>query len=359
MAATVDASGAATFSNERKEMNGIRFHRRALFSAVVASAAIAGIPLPVRLALAQNDPLPSWNEGRSKQSILSFVAAVTREGSADFVPAPRRIATFDNDGTLWCEQPMYVQLAFALYRAKALAPMHPEWKDKQPFKAVLDGDMRALAEAGERGLVELVMATHAGMTTQEFTRIVTEWLSTARHPKFNRPYTDLVYQPMLELLAYLRASGFKTFIVSGGGIEFMRPWSEQIYGVPPEQVVGSSIKTKFEMRDGQPELFRLPAINFIDDGAGKPVGINQHIGRRPIAAFGNSDGDLQMLQWTTKGASTPCLALIVHHTDGKREYAYDRNSHFGKLDKALDAAKINNWTVASMKDDWAKIFPFE
>jgi len=252
-----------------------------VLAALLASAATA-MPFSAQLARAQGDPLPSWNDGRSKQSILSFVAAVTRESSPDFVPVPQRIATFDNDGTLWCEQPMYVQLAFALDRVKALAPMHPEWKDKQPFKAVLDGDMKALAKAGERGVVELVMATHAGMTTEEFVRIVTEWLSTARHPRFNRPYTDLVYQPMLELLAYVRASGFETFIVSGGGIEFMRPWSERIYGVLPEQVVGSSIKTEFKMRNGQPELFRLPATNFIDDGAGKPVGINEHIGRRPL-----------------------------------------------------------------------------
>jgi hypothetical protein len=334
-----------------------RIPRRAVLAALLASTA-AALPLPFHTTQAQGDPLPSWNDGRAKQSILSFVAAVTREGSADFVPLPQRIATFDNDGTLWCEQPMYVQLAFALDRVKGLAPLHPEWKDKQPFKAVLEGDMKALAEAGERGLVELVMATHAGMTTEEFSAIVTEWLSKARHPKFKRPYTDLVYQPMLELLAYLRASGFKTFIVSGGGIEFMRPWSEPVYGVPPEQVVGSSIKTEFKLRDGQPELFRLPAINFIDDGPGKPVGINEHIGRRPVAAFGNSDGDLQMLQWTTKSGGRR-FGLIVHHTDGEREYAYDRTSHFGRLDKALDAAAQNDWTVVSMKDDWKRIFKFQ
>ncbi len=303
------------------------------------------------------EPLPSWNDGPAKQSIMSFVAAVTREGSSDFIPAPQRIATFDNDGTLWCEQPMYVQLAFALDRVKALAPMHPEWKDKQPFKAVLDGDMKALAEAGERGLVELVMVTHAGMTSEEFAGIVTKWLSTARHPRFNRPYTDLVYQPMIELLAYLRANAFKTFIVSGGGIEFMRPWSEPVYGVPPEQVVGSSIKTKFQMRDGLPELFRLPAVNFVDDGAGKPVGINEHVGRRPVAAFGNSDGDLEMLQWATKSGGRR-FGLIVHHTDEAREYAYDRRSEFGRLDKALDAASLNQWTIVNMKDDWKRVFKF-
>lgn len=327
-----------------------------ILAAMLASA-VAPIVFSAAPAVAQSDPLPSWNDGPAKQSILDFVGAVTRNGSSEFVPVWQRIATFDNDGTLWCEQPMYVQLAFALDRVKALAPMHPEWKDKQPFKAVLDGDIKTLAETGERGLVELVMVTHAGMTTVEFARIVSQWLSTARHPRFDRPYTDLVYQPMLELLAYLRANNFKVFIVSGGGIEFMRPWSEQTYGVPPEQVVGSSIKTEFQTRDGQPELFRLPAVNFVDDGAGKPVGINEHIGRRPIAAFGNSDGDLEMLQWSTKSGGRR-FGLIVHHTDGVREYAYDRNSHFGRLDKALDAAAVNGWTVVSMKDDWKRIFKF-
>ncbi|MGA8822655.1 MAG: HAD family hydrolase [Pseudolabrys sp.] len=331
-------------------------HRRAVLAALLTSAAGA-ITLSRFPALAQGDPLPSWNDGKAKQSILDFVAAVTREGSPDLVPAPQRVATFDNDGTLWVEQPMYTQLAFALDRVKALTPLHPEWANQQPFKAVLDGDMKALAAAGEHGLVELVMASHSGMTTEEFERIVKDWISTARHPRFKRPYTELVYQPMLEVLAYLRANGFKTFIVSGGGIEFMRPWSEQIYGVPPEQVVGSSIKTRFQMRQGIPELFRLPDVNFVDDGVGKPVGINEHIGRRPIAAFGNSDGDLQMLQWTTKTGGRR-FGLIVHHTDGEREYAYDRESHVGHLDKALDAAALNDWTVVSMKDDWKRIFAF-
>jgi len=340
-------------------MNGTYLHRRTVLSALLASTAIAATPLSVHLALAQNDPLPSWNDGQNKQSILNFVAAVTKEGSPDFVPVPQRIATFDNDGTLWCEQPMYVQLAFALERVKSLSNQHPEWKTKQPFKAVLDNDITTLAKSGEKGLVELVMATHAGMTTEEFAKIVTDWIKTARHPKFQRPYTDLVYEPMLELLAYLRANGFKTFIVSGGGIEFMRPWTEQIYGIPPDQVVGSSIKTKFQMRDGVPELFRLPAVNFINDGPGKPVGINAHIGQRPIAAFGNSDGDLQMLQWTTKSGSERRLGLIVHHTDAEREYAYDRKSHFGHLDKALDAAVVNKWTVVSMKNDWKRVFKFQ
>jgi phosphoserine phosphatase len=305
---------------------------------------------------ADQDPLPSWNEGATKKAIMDFVTAVTTSGSPDYVRPEDRIATFDNDGTLWTEQPMYTQLAFALDRVKAMAPQHPEWKDKQPFKAVLEGDLKSLAEAGEHGLLELVMATHAGMTTGEFAKIVTDWLATAKHPKFKKPYTKLIYQPMLELLAYFRANGFKTYIVSGGGIEFMRPWSKNIYGIPPEQVIGSSIKTKFEMRDGRPTLFRLPQINFIDDKAGKPVGINQYIGRRPIAAFGNSDGDLQMLQWTTLGDGRR-FGLIVHHTDAEREYAYDRKSTFGKLDNALDAASMNHWTVMDMKRDWKVIFP--
>jgi hypothetical protein len=274
------------------------------------------------------------------------------------VAPAERIATFDNDGTLWVEQPMYVQMAFALDRVKALAPLHPEWKDTQPFKAVLERDMKTLAEAGERGLVEVIMVTHAGMTTSEFAKIVTDWLATARDPRFKRPHTELVYQPMLEVLAYLRANGFKTFIVSGGGVEFMRPWTEGVYSVPPEQVIGSSIKTRFEMRDGTPTLFRLPEVNFIDNKTGKPVGINEAIGRRPIAAFGNSDGDLQMLQWATMSGSVR-LGVIVHHTDAEREYAYDRHSHFGHLDVALDAAAVNNWTVVDMKKDWKVIFPFE
>jgi len=310
-------------------------------------------------ALAQTDPLPSWNDGAAKTSITDFVARTTAQGNPDFVPQDQRIAVFDNDGTLWIEQPMYVQLAFILDRVRALAPQNPAWKSKQPYKAVLDGDMKALAASGEKGLVELMAATHAGMTADEFSKIVTDWIAAARHPKFNKPYTELVYQPMLEVLAYLRANGFKTFIVSGGGIEFMRPWAEKVYGIPPEQVVGSSIKTRFEMRDGRPVLMRLPQINFIDDKTGKPVGINQHIGRRPIAAFGNSDGDLEMLQWTTMSGSGARFGLIVHHTDAEREYAYDRQSHVGKLDKALDAAAINKWTVVDMKKDWKRVFAFQ
>src|SRR6266436_7753588 len=303
------------------------------------------------VAQAQRDPLPSWNDGATKASIIDFVARVTAQGGPYFLPPEQRIATFDNDGTLWIEQPMYVQLAFVLDRVKALSPMHPEWKDKQPFAAVLDGDLKAVAASGEKGVAELVAVTHAGMTTSEFEKIVADWLVTARDRRFKRPYTELVYQPMLELLAYLRAKGFKNFIVSGGGIEFMRPWTDQIYGVPPEQVVGSSIKTRFEMRDSTPVLFRLPEVNFIDDKAGKPIGINEHIGRRPIAAFGNSDGDLEMLQWTTLSGSVR-LGVIVHHTDAEREYAYDRKSPFGHLDKALDAAALNRWTLVDMKKDW-------
>jgi hypothetical protein len=334
------------------------FSRRVLLSTLAVMPALTGL-LRANSALAQADPLPSWNDGAAKSSITGFVARVTTQGGPDFVPPDQRIATFDNDGTLWVEQPMYVQFAFMLDRVKALAPQNPGWKTKQPFKAVLDGDMKALAASGEKGLVELMAVTHAGMTVDEFARIVTEWLATARHPRFKRPYTELVYQPMLEVLAYLRANGFKTFIVSGGGIEFMRPWTEKVYGIPPEQVVGSSIKTQFQMRDGRPVLFRLPQINFIDDKTGKPVGINQHIGRRPIAAFGNSDGDLQMLQWTTMSGSGARLGLIVHHTDAEREYAYDRKSHVGKLDIALDGAAVNKWTLADMKKDWKRVFAFE
>ena len=278
------------------------------------------------------------------------------KGSPDFVPVPERIATFDNDGTLWVEQPMYTQLAFMLDRVKSLAPRHPEWKEKQPFKAVLQGDLKAMARSGEKGLAELAMATHAGITTDEFSKAVTDWLATAQHPRFHRPYTECVYQPMLELLAYLRANSFKTYIVSGGGIDMMRPWTEKVYGVPPEQVVGSSIKTKFEMRNGEPVLLRLPEVDFIDDKAGKPEGINKFIGRRPIAAFGNSDGDLEMLQWTAAGKGIR-LMLLVHHTDADREYAYDRDSPFGRLNVALDEAKAKGWIVVDMKRDWNTVFP--
>jgi hypothetical protein len=304
-----------------------------------------------------DDPLPSWNEGAAKHSIMDFVKRVTTPAAEDFLPEARRVAVFDNDGTLWAEQPAYFQLLFAMDRVRALAPKHPKWKDEQPFKAALDKDLSALAEAGEHGLLELVMATHAGMTTDEFAGVVRDWLRTARHPATGRPYTAMVYQPMLELLAYLRENGFKTFIVSGGGIEFMRVFAEEVYGVPPEQVIGSSIKTEFELRDGRPVLVRLPELDFIDDKAGKPVGIHRHIGRRPIAAFGNSDGDLQMLQWTAAGHRRH-LCLIVHHTDAEREWAYDRASKIGHLDKALDEARARGWVLVDMKRDWGRIFAF-
>ncbi len=308
-------------------------------------------------ALAQPaDPLPSWNEGPSRTSIIAFVARVTNDGGPDFVAPAERIAVLDNDGTLWCEQPLYVQFAFALDRVKALAPAHPEWKEKEPFKSILAGDVKAALAGGEKAIAELMMATHAGMTTEEFERVVADWIATARHPKTGKPYTEMVYQPMLELLAYLRANGFKTFIVSGGGVEFMRPWAERVYGIPPEQVVGSRIKLKYEIRDGKPVLLRLPEIDLVDDGPGKPVGIQQVIGRRPIACFGNSDGDLHMLQWTTAGGG-PRFGVVVHHTDGEREWAYDRTSPVGKLDKALDEARAKGWTVVDMKNDWKAVFP--
>ena len=311
------------------------------------------------LATAQTgDSLPSWNDGKAKQSIIDFVVKVTKKGSPDFVPPAERIATFDNDGCLWAERPIYFQLLFALDRVKTLAPQHPEWKDQEPFASLLKGDVKSALAGGEHAILEIVMATHAGMTTEEFEKIVKDWFATAKHPKTKRPYTEMVYQPMLEVLAYLRANDFKTFIVSGGGIEFMRPWVESVYGIPPEQVVGSSIKTKFEMRDGKPVLVRLPELNFIDDKEGKPIGINQHIGRRPIASFGNSDGDLQMLQWTTAGQG-PRFALYVHHTDAEREWAYDRKSHIGRLDKGLDEARAKGWTVVDMKQDWKIIHPLE
>ncbi len=303
-----------------------------------------------------DDPLPSWNNTATKQAIVNFVESVTKEGSSNFVPPAERIATFDNDGCLWSEQPMYFQLIFALERVKALAPQHPEWKTQEPFASVLKGDVKAALAGGEKALLELIMATHADMTTDEFSKTVSEWLATARHPKTGLLYTEMVYQPMVELLAYLRANGFKTFIVSGGGIEFMRPWTERVYGIPPEQVVGSSVKTKFEMRDGKPVLVRLAEINFIDDKAGKPVGINQHIGRRPIFAAGNSDGDLQMLQWTAAGDG-PRHCLLVHHTDGDREWAYDRESKIGGLNKALDEATKRKWNIVDMKQDWETIYP--
>ncbi|UYO55729.1 HAD family hydrolase [Rhodopseudomonas palustris] len=324
-------------------------------SLLALSAAVFGSPV-VSFATDASDPLPSWTNGTAKQAILAFVTRVTTEQGADFVPTAERIATFDNDGTLWAEQPYYFQLAFAFDRIKAMAPQHPEWKDHEPFKALLQNDKAAFASSGESGLLEVVAATHAGMTTDEFTDAVRDWMATARHPRFGRPYNQLTYQPMLELLGYLRANGFKTFIVSGGGVEFMRPWVEKAYGIPPEQVVGSSGVVKFETdATGKPRLIKLTQVEFVDDGPGKPVGINRFIGRRPIFAFGNSDGDLEMLQWTVAGAG-PRFAGLVHHTDAEREYAYDRQSKIGKLDKALDAAAAGGWTVVDMKNDWSRIF---
>ena len=303
------------------------------------------------------DPLPSWRDGAVKQALVDFVGRVTRDGTPDFVPPSQRIAVFDNDGTLWAEQPTYFQAAFALDRVRALAPEHPEWRDTQPFKGVIENDPNAVAAAGEKGLLEILAATHAGMTTDAFNRIVADWLKTARHPRFDRPYDSLVYQPMLEVLGYLRANGFKTFIVSGGGVEFMRVFAERAYGIPPEQVVGSSGVTKFEIRaGGLPVLEKEPKVEFIDDGPGKPSGINRFIGRRPILAFGNSDGDLQMLEWTAGGGGARFMGL-VHHTDAEREYAYDRQSPVGRLDKALDEAAARGWTVVDMKRDWTVVFP--
>jgi phosphoserine phosphatase len=302
------------------------------------------------------DPLPSWNDGPTRQVITDFVTAVTTETGPDYVPPSERIAVFDNDGTLWSEQPMYVQLAFVLDRLKAMAPEHPQWQEEQPFKAALEGDMATLGDAGLEGLMQLLMATHAGMTSVEFEQIASDWIAQARHPRFERPYTELVYQPMLELLTYLRENGFKTFIVSGGGVAFMRPWTEGVYGIPPEQVVGSRIAQEYVVQDGEPALVRKPEIAFIDDKAGKPVGIQDHIGRRPILAFGNSDGDYQMLEWTTAGPGRR-LGLILHHDDAEREYAYDRDSHFGKLSKGLDDAASKGWVLVSMKTDWAQVFP--
>jgi phosphoserine phosphatase len=313
---------------------------RLLCVLLLAAAALAG------------DPLPSWNDGPAKQSILAFVKKVTTEGP-DFVRPADRIAVFDNDGTLWSERPYYFQLQFVLDRIRALAGKHPEWKTTQPFRAVLENDMQALVASGEEGLLELVLAADAGATTEEYAAIVSDWIATARHPRFDRPYTDLVFQPMLEVLAYLRANGFRTWIVSGGGVAFMRPWAERVYGVPPEQVIGSRMRLRFELREGKPVIVREPKLVHIDDKEGKPVAIEQIIGRRPIAAFGNSDGDLQMLQWTTG------FGLIVHHTDEEREWAYDRKSHVGRLDKALDEAPRRGWTVVDMKKDWKVIYPFQ
>jgi haloacid dehalogenase-like hydrolase len=343
-----------------------RVSRRTMLSAFAAlpalpiflpASALAQLPSSSAGQTPVTDLLPSWNDTGPKKAIFDFVERVTKQGSPDFVPEGDRIATFDNDGTLWAEQPMYFQLLFALDRVKALAPKHPEWKTEEPFASLLKGDIKGALAGGEPAIFKIVVATHSGMTAEEFNGIARDWFATARHPVTKRLYTEMVYQPMLELLAYLRANAFKTFIVSGGGIDFIRIFSERVYGIPTQQVVGSSGKTKFQMQDGKWVLMRLPEVDFIDDGPGKPVGINEHIGRRPIAAFGNSDGDQAMLQYTT-GGSGARFGLLVHHTDAEREWAYDRTSSVGKLDKALDAAPAAGWTVVDMKNDWNKIFPF-
>ncbi len=327
-------------------------------SAVRSVVLLAGCLLWALSDAAIAQPLASWNDGPAKQAIVKFVTEVTTQGAATFVAASDRIAVFDNDGTLWTEQPLYFQFMFVLDRIKAMAPQHPEWEDREPFKSILAGDVKAALAGGEKAAAEMMAATHAGMTTDEFAAQVTDWLATARHPRFNRPYTDLVYQPMLELLAYLRDNGFKTYIVSGGGIDFMRPWTQKVYGIPPEQVIGSQGKLELEMRDGKPVLLKLPQIDLVDDKAGKPIGIQKHIGRRPLAAFGNSDGDLEMLQWTMAGPGSR-FALIVHHTDAEREWAYDRKSGIGALDKAWDEARARGWSVVDMKRDWKKVYAFQ
>jgi phosphoserine phosphatase len=313
-----------------------------------ATAVPAAAPVP-------RDALPSWNNGPSKKALTSFVSRVTTEGSPDFVPVAERFAVFDNDGTLWAEQPMYFQLAFALDRVKALAPQHPEWQTREPFKSVLAGDMKGVMAGGEHALLDIIAASHAGNTTVEFEQVVKDWVTTAKHPETGRLYTEMVYQPMLEVLGYLRANGFKTYIVSGGGVEFMRPWVERVYGIPPEQVVGSRIKMKYEVRNGVPVIVRLAEIDLVDDKAGKPVGIQQVIGRRPTIAFGNSDGDFEMLEWTTT-APGPRLGVIVHHTDAEREWAYDRESSVGRLVRGLDEAARRGWVVVDMRQEWARIF---
>jgi phosphoglycolate phosphatase-like HAD superfamily hydrolase len=325
-------------------------------SLIILALLVSLTKLPVFPVHAQpGAPLASWNEGAAKQAIVRFVSEAVRQGGPQFVDPRQRIAVFDNDGTLWCEQPIYVQLAFALDRVKALAPAHPEWTTTEPVASILKGDIKTALAGGERAAGAILAATHSGMTTEEFHSTVSAWVGSARHPKTGRRYTEMVYQPMLELLAYLRANGFKTFIVSGGGTDFMRPWTETVYGIPPEQVIGSSGKTRFELRDGKPILLRLPEIEFIDDKEGKPAAIHRFIGSRPILAVGNSDGDQQMLEWTA-GGSGPRLNVLVHHTDAEREFQYDRASSIGRLDKALDEAIAQRWTIVSMKDDWKTVF---
>ncbi|MCA9042577.1 MAG: haloacid dehalogenase-like hydrolase [Planctomycetaceae bacterium] len=302
------------------------------------------------------EPLPSWNESSSKTAILNFVTQVTKAGSDHFVAPEDRVAVFDNDGCLWCEQPFYSQLAFAIYRVKKLAPEHPGWNREEPFRSILLGDTSKAFASGHKGIAELIAASHSGMTATEFSQAVEDWAANDRHPRFERSYIECVYQPQLELLAYLRENGFKTYIVSGGGIDFMRPWTERVYGIPPEQVVGSSIKSVYEVRDGIGVVVKKPELNFVDDKEGKPVGIHHHIGKRPILAVGNSDGDFQMLEYTTTGTG-PRMGILIHHDDAAREYAYDRDSHVGKLNKGLDEADSRGWVLVSMKQDWKQIFP--
>ena len=304
----------------------------------------------------KNDPLPSWNEGSSKKAMIDFVTKTTNEGGADLVPVADRIACFDNDGTLWSEQPLYFQFFFAIEQIKAMAPQHPEWKDNQPFKAILEGDMKTVMGGGEKALLQILKVSHADMTTEAFSASVKNWIKSAKHPKTGKLYKDMVYQPMLELLAYLRAHEYKTFIVSGGGMDFIRPWAEEVYGIPPYQVIGSSGKVKYEVIDGKPQLVKLPELNFNDDKEGKPVGIHQYIGKRPVFIGGNSDGDYAMLEWATTQTSYKSFGLIVHHTDEVREYAYDRTSSIGKLEKGLDDASKYNWLVVDMKADWKTIY---
>lgn len=331
--------------------------RRRVLAGAAGCALLPVVSIVSTTVAAQSgDVLPSWNEGPSRSRIVAFVQSVTSRSSQDFLPPQDRIAVFDNDGTLWSEQPMYFQLAFIIDRVKAMSAAHPEWKDRQPFKGVLEGNMEAVMATGEKGLLEMAMATHAGMSSDEFAVIARDWLATARHPKTRRPYTEMVFQPMLELLTYLRGNGFKTYIVSGGGVEFLRVFAERVYGVPPEQVIGSTIKTRYEQRNGRPAIVRLPEVDFIDDKAGKPVAINKFIGKRPIAAFGNSDGDFEMLEWVTSAPGAR-LGLLVHHDDGEREWAYDRKSHVGRLDRGLDEGPRRGWTITSMKKEWKSIYP--
>jgi phosphoserine phosphatase len=341
-------AGTRYFEEEGEHVNQIRMRLVAAVCGVLVSTTTA----------AYADPLPSWNEGQAKQSIVSFVSTVTREGSPEFVPPAERIATFDNDGTLWAEQPAYFQLLFAIDRVKSQAPAHPEWREKEPFKSLIAGDTKGALAGGEHAVMEIVAASHSGITTEEFETIVENWVATAKHPRTGRLYTEMVYQPMLELLEYLRANEFKTFIVSGGGVDFMRAFAEKTYGIPPEQVIGSTGKLQFEIRDGTPVLVKLPGAEFVDDKEGKPMAIQRYIGRRPIASFGNSDGDLQMLQWTGAGSGAR-LCLFVHHTDAEREWAYDRESSIGRFDKGLDEAAAKGWTVVDMKRDWKVIHPFQ